>query len=167
MEGRTTGRRGVAILAIAILAAGALAASSAGAAAPLTKKKVKKIATKVANQVFDQKAGSLKDKCPGGTVSVAGGCLESATRGQASWFDAKKNCSGVGRRLPTAGELIAGFATPGVTAATETSSNLHLDDNGTTIAQRYIVVTSGGSIGGQANLSTVGNYRCIAPMTNL
>lgn len=50
-----TTRRSVGVLAVAILAAGALAASSAGAAAPLTKKKVKKIATKVANQVVNQK----------------------------------------------------------------------------------------------------------------
>ena len=55
MDGRTTGRRGVAILAVAILAAGALAASTAGAAAPVTKKKVRKIATKVATGLVNQK----------------------------------------------------------------------------------------------------------------
>ena len=52
-------RRGVAVLAAAVLVAGALAASSAGAAAPLTKAKVKKIATKVANKRINALAPTL------------------------------------------------------------------------------------------------------------
>jgi hypothetical protein len=95
MEGRTTGRRGVAILAVAILAAGALAASSAGAAAPLTKKRVKKIATKVfnsnigpatagflGNDISRHQASSpnnstafknLSVDCPAGKYAISGG----------------------------------------------------------------------------------------------
>ena len=95
MEGRTSGRRGVAILAVAILAAGALAASTAGAAAPVTKKKVRKIATKVFNQkigpatapflrddVSRHQASSpnnsdafknLSVDCPAGKYAISGG----------------------------------------------------------------------------------------------
>jgi hypothetical protein len=47
----------VAVLALAILTAGALAASTAGAAAPVTKAKARKIAKKVATKVFNQKIG--------------------------------------------------------------------------------------------------------------
>lgn len=90
-----TTRRSVAVLAVAILAAGALAASSAGAAAPLTKKKAKKIATKVFNQnigpatapflrddVSRHQASSpnnsdafksLSVDCPAGKYAVSGG----------------------------------------------------------------------------------------------
>ena len=60
MNRTTTPRRGILILAAAILAAGAIAATSAGATAPLTKAKVKKIATKV-----------VKNLAPGIALDVA------------------------------------------------------------------------------------------------
>jgi hypothetical protein len=68
MQARVSGRRSVAVLAVAILAAGALAASSAGAAAPLTKAKVKKIATKVFNKKIGPATAGLQAKCQQGAV---------------------------------------------------------------------------------------------------
>jgi hypothetical protein len=108
----------------------------------------------------------FKDRCPAGTRKAAGACVEQTTRGSATWADANVACSNLGRRLPTAGELIAAFQTPGITPATETTSNIHIDDNGTIITQRQMVVTSTSTIGGQASLSTVVPYRCVAPLSN-
>jgi len=59
MQGRVSGRRSVAVLALAILTAGALAASTAGAAAPVTKAKARKIAKKVANKQITARAPGL------------------------------------------------------------------------------------------------------------
>lgn len=109
------------------------------------------------------KANKLfKDKCPPGTTKEAGGCIEKTTRGSANWANANITCADRGRRLPTAGELLAAFQNPKVTPATEITSNIHIDDG----SHRMMVVTSASTIGGQVNLDTVASYRCIAPLTN-
>jgi hypothetical protein len=60
MSKRTSLVRGLVALAVLGALAGAMIVSPVGAAAPLTKAKVKKIATKVANNVFNSKIGTAK-----------------------------------------------------------------------------------------------------------
>ncbi len=158
--------------AVTLLASGAivwaLVAAPASASPGITKKEVRKIAKMVATKVFDARAATLEDTCPPGTKLAAGSCMETSTRGQASWVNANKNCGNLGRRLPTPGELVVAFATPGITAATEITSDIYIaDGDGSTSHQIMAVVTAGGSVGGQANLGTVAAYRCVAPLTNV
>ncbi len=151
------------ILTTASAVGWALVAAPAGASSGLTRKDVRKIATRV----FHANAAALEDTCPSGTEAAAGSCVETTTRGQASWVNANRNCGDLGRRLPTPGELVAAFSTPGITPATEITSDIYISDgSGSTFTQIMAVVTASSSIGGQADLSTVASYRCVAPMSN-
>jgi hypothetical protein len=165
MERRgASGRRGVIVLAVAVLAAGALAASSAGAAGTLTKAKVKKIATKV----FNQNAPSLKDKCPSGTMGYAGACFETTARSAANYDTAAQTCGNLGRRLPTASELfglrlVAGITLAGLGTDAEMSSDMFRDAT----FGFFVVEDDGDVYGHQGTFSTLENpYRCVAPLTN-
>jgi hypothetical protein len=165
MERKTSGRRGLVVLALAVLAAGMLAASSAGAAGTLTRAKVKKIATKV----FNQKAPTLKDKCPAGTLRFGTGCIETANHPAAIWKDAVDTCGALSRRLPTAAELWGARQLPGIDLAgnsattAEATSNMYRDgaDFG------FIAVSEGDVWSRQGLLTGLTNpFRCVAPLTN-
>jgi hypothetical protein len=169
MEGaRRSWIRGAAPLVATGAVVWALVAAPASASPGITKKEVRKIAKMVATKVFNAHAATFKDTCPPGTMLAAGGCMETSTRGQASWVNANKDCGNLGRRLPTPGELVAAFATPGITAAAEITSDIYISDgDGSTLTQIMAVVTAAGSVGGQADLGTVAAYRCMAPLTNV
>ena len=80
MNRTSSPRRGIIVLATAIIAAGAIAASSAGAAAPLTKGKVRKIAKKVANKVVDaENAIVSKDFASGDVPGTVGFTFDNST----------------------------------------------------------------------------------------
>ncbi len=162
---RTYGaRRGFVVLTIAVLAAGALAASSAGAAGTLTKAKVKKIATKV----FNQNAPTLQDTCPSGTVKYAGACFETTARSAANYYTAAETCGNLGRRLPTVSELrgvrlVAGIDLVGITTDAEMSSDMFRDAT----FGFFVMEDDGDVYGHQGTFSTLENpYRCVAPLTN-
>ena len=157
--------------AVTLVATGAVvwalvAAPASASPADLTQKEVRKIAKMVATKVFNAHAATLKDACPAGTTLVAGGCMERRPPGgRPPWVNANKSCGTLGRRLPTPGELVAAFATPGITAATEITSDIYISDgDGSTFTEIMAVVTAAGSVGGQSNLGTVAAYRCVAPL---
>jgi hypothetical protein len=61
---------------------------------------------KVANLNADKLDGldssALRTRCPAGTQSLGGGCIENTVRGTDRLSDASSTCAGLGRRLPTA-----------------------------------------------------------------
>jgi hypothetical protein len=52
-------------------------------------------------------SGLLSPACPSGTTSVGGLCFETSARPAAPYVSAIESCSGAGRLLPQASELIA------------------------------------------------------------
>ena len=59
--------------------------------------------------------GTLNPVCPSGTTSVGGLCFETAERPAAPYASAIETCSGVGRLLPQASQLIALAQSKGLT----------------------------------------------------
>ena len=127
--------RGVVSLALlGALTAGVLI-SPTSAAGTLTKAKVKKIA----NTVFDRRAGGLEVKCPSGTSAFGGACMEQTSRAAQNWYQSSVTCANAGRRLPTPSELWAwqaaghGLSGDGQQPANagEGTSQLDVNDGGT------------------------------------
>jgi hypothetical protein len=154
------------VAALAVSPVGAITAHTA----TITKKKVKKISTKVATNVFNAKAPTLKDACAAGTVRYGGACFETSARGAADWQTASQTCGDAGRRLPTASELVGVRNVSGITLAgsgvttAEMSSNIYRDaDFG------FIGVTDDGNVWSVQQVpftSNVHQFRCVAPLTN-
>lgn len=115
-----------------------------------------------ANTVGGVTAAALKIKCPAGTTPFADVCFETTTRADAGLQTAMENCAGVGRRLPTPGELWAFAQQPGITVGVgEQSDNVF--QNGST--REAYIVSPGGD--GFSTLTTFPRpYRCVAPPTN-
>lgn len=102
-------------------------------------------------------ASDLEDKCPAGTVSSLGACIESTTRPPDTWGQAAISCRANGR-LPDAAELTAfaqGFRGSGPELSAQLSS----------VSGAFTVNTQNGELG-TVDFGTSVPYRCIRPLTN-
>lgn len=118
-------------------------------------------------QISDVYTASLKLKCPGGTVPLSGGCMETSNRGPGQAFvAAAQTCRNAGRRLPTPGELVAAASASGIV----------LDSNYELTAHAYVdAATASLFVTGVDNTPVLLNvgyndatrkYRCVAPLNN-
>jgi Alanine-zipper, major outer membrane lipoprotein len=154
------------IVGTAIAGTGPSAFSSASVKTT-AKKALKKAnkANKTANQA-KKKANSAQGKananaakfsCPGGTVFVLGGCVETSVRPPATFFAAEGTCNNLKMRLPSLAEgvqaTLNGSITPG--AGGEWSSQWW-DDGGATKAMAYLT----GGLTGFSTGGTATSFRC-------
>lgn len=112
----------VAVLALVAALAGTAVAGPDATTSALSKKKVKKIATKQADKQIDERAPGLsvansetldgldstaflRPSCPEGTLFHEGACVEQAARAARDFDAATAVCLNAQRRLPTVDEL--------------------------------------------------------------
>jgi hypothetical protein len=100
--------------------------------------------------------GTLDPVCPGGTTSVGGLCFETAERPAAPYASAIETCSGVGRLLPQASQLIA-VAQRSPLPSAEWTGDLFED------AQAYTVAAAG-TVAHTA-VTEARAFRCVAEPT--
>ncbi|MGH2685445.1 MAG: hypothetical protein ACRDJP_08275 [Actinomycetota bacterium] len=154
--------RGVVLMAMFGLLAGALGSTPGMALTKPDKKQVKKIARKIAKKVVN-KALSDGDggggACPSGTQRYGEGCIEEDARANAQWFAAADECGDDNRRMATLAEL-QGFRTEtGITlAGDEWSSDVHFDS----ILYGILMDEAGNT--SELDASSLSQYRCVAPL---
>ncbi|MGH2662536.1 MAG: hypothetical protein ACRDH8_06955 [Actinomycetota bacterium] len=158
------GLRGVVALAILGALVASVLISPAGAAKSLTRKKVKRIATKIVNNIAYTQAEAdalFKDECPAGTARFGEGCMETAARTAAAWGVAATTCATAGRRLPAVDELDDYLSQPGVSTGAELTADIVKD--GTSF---LVVTTSGQGVIADSNFGPL-PYRCFQSLNNL
>ena len=110
------------------------------------------------------------DRCPSGTVLVAGECIESTTRPAASLTNALTNCAVAGRRLATPGELAAygyAYGMPGGEWADSMYYAVVTTGGSPTFeGMGYQFYQGGGSGIGPVSTGTPVPYRCVTGYTN-
>jgi hypothetical protein len=100
--------------------------------------------------------GTLDPACPSGTTSVGGLCFETAERPAAPYASAIETCSGVGRLLPQASQLIA-LAQRSPLPSAEWSGDLFEN------AQAYTVAAAGTVA--HTTVTEARAFRCVAEPT--
>lgn len=122
-----------------------------------------------ASTVGGANLASLKTKCPSGTAVIAGECMETAVRPDASYSDALDTCGDAGRRLPSPGEVRAYSRLPGVTIEYELTDVVYQDDDhGPTGVSRdeNTIIGESGSLSFSFSPDTPRPYRCITAASN-
>jgi hypothetical protein len=109
-----------------------------------------------ANSVGGRSADSLQVKCPAGTVTAGGVCMEISQRSAKDWNQASIDCGD--RGLPNLSQLLSFIATHPGLSGTEWSSDLF---DATTLG---VIDMSTGIVSGSAN--TPHPYRCMTTPAN-
>jgi hypothetical protein len=122
-----------------------------------------------AGTLAGQPPSAYLDRCPSGTVLVAGECFESTTRPPAALTTAMSNCAASGRRLPTGGELAAYGNAYGMTAG-EWADSLYfavvtMGGSPKFEGMGYQFLQGGGSGIGPVDETTLLPYRCVTGYT--
>ena len=110
---------------------------------------------------------SLKTKCPSGTAVIAGECMETAVRPDASLSDALDTCGDAGRRLPSPGEVRADSRLPGVTLEYQLTDVVYQDDDTAGLSRtENTIIGESGSLSFSFSPDTPRPYRCITAASN-
>lgn len=105
---------------------------------------------------------SLTLGCPEGTRPFVGVCFETEPRGPAIISDARRDCAGEGRRLPTGAELFGFREQDGVTL--ENVEWAH-DLGDVTYSSVFVYVAMDDTSSGIREASNPAAYRCVAGPT--
>lgn len=106
-------------------------------------------------------ASAYRLHCPAGLTQGGDLCFELTPRTAANWLTAVQTCSGLDRRLPTAGELAVVFNNVGASQPFQWTSILSAS-NGTVLsndASRQLQV-------GYSTYTATEPYRCVSDATN-
>jgi hypothetical protein len=118
-----------------------------------------------ADSLGGQPPSAYKLSCPSDTTLAIGECFEFTLRTAATWSDASKTCGGLGRRVPTIGELESARqnnVSVGVPPNNYELSSSLVFDNPTDRA--YAISPAGNLL--RETLSNTRPYRCILSPTN-
>ena len=157
MRGRSKLMRGVVLVAMLGLLAGAIGSTPGIALTGKDKKQVRKIAKKVVNKALSNQTGG----CPTGTDRYGEGCIEENARTNAQWFAASKTCGDANRRMATLAELngyrqVSGVTLPGY----EWSSDVDVDGG---ILKGHRMNDAGNY--DFLDATSLSQYRCVAPLS--
>ena len=160
-----------ALALVAALAGTAVAGPDAGTSA-LSKKKVKKIATKQINKLAPglsvanadtldglHASAFLQASCPDGTLFHEGACIEQSAHTAAPFDDATAACLNADRRLPTVDELQTFRNRVALSGEEWTSMEWDRADTG---PRALSVLPDGTTDGNGQSPATTNSFRCVA-----